>query len=155
MNVDIPEPLFTIVGSPNSNEIMAEVEIQFMGGTIGYVGGSRYEDRCREGAEKALRDVFTPLIEAIQAHPEVSKTSRFEYGDEEGYATDWTYAGTVACGAQDWGEAWDEDDDGGIHIYGTCNLLHGHEGQWHSETRDGRPWAAWRGPHEARAPKNR
>ena len=82
MSITIPEPLFTIVGSPDSNEIMAEVEIKFMGETIGYVGGSRYEDRCREGAEKALRDVFAPVIQAIQDHPEVDKVSRFAYTDD-------------------------------------------------------------------------
>ncbi len=143
MQIDIPQPLFTIVGSDDSNDSMAEVEIRFLGETIGYVGGSRYEDRCREGAEQVLRDVFAPLIEAIQAHPEVDKTSRFEYGDEEGYSVSWDLPTTPHyCGATDY--------DGAGELKGTCNLLYGHAGDWHSESRGNTLWAAWRGPHPLR-----
>lgn len=148
MAITIPEPLFTIVNSETSNEIMAEVEIKFMGETIGYVGGSRYEDTCREAAERALRDVFEPIIAAIRNHKDVDTTSRFDFEEDEFQIAAFPQTSDFFCGAQDWGK----DDDGGTHVYGTCGLLKGHEGDWHSEVRDGKLWASWRGPHDRKAP---
>lgn len=52
------------------------------------------------------------------------------------------------CGAQEWGR----NDDGSVHIYGTCTLPLGHPTGWHQEVRDSRVWAEWRGPAEERAP---
>jgi tRNA nucleotidyltransferase (CCA-adding enzyme) len=46
----------------------------------------------------------------------------------------------VICGAQDRAH-----DDGGLVIYGTCQLKPGH-GRWYQEWRDERLWAEWSGP---------
>lgn len=66
---------------------MAEATIKFNGEVIGYVGGSRYTERCQEGAEEAIRDAcaafFAPLIEAVKAHREVDAVSRFDDYDED------------------------------------------------------------------------
>lgn len=56
--------------------------------------------------------------------------------------------GAAACGAQDWGQ----NEDGSIHIYGTCQKTAGHYSDWHQEYRDGNLWAEWRGPHDRKAP---
>lgn len=52
----------------------------------------------------------------------------------------WLFRRLRRCGATD-GYVL---EDG---LYGRCNLPAGHGGSWHRETRRGKLWAEWRGPH--------
>jgi hypothetical protein len=54
----------------------------------------------------------------------------------------------MTCGAQDFAYG----DLGEVIVYGTCDLEPGHQGRWHRELRDGKLWAMWSGPADARAP---
>lgn len=71
MHIDLPIEIRT-----ESRWHAAEAEILVMGRTVGYVGGSAYEDTVREAAEDAIFAALAPLI---QAHPDVVERSRYDY----------------------------------------------------------------------------